>query len=490
MLRETEQWIAFIKNQLDKEGIKKRLDEPSIHNAGFLLNKINGIIADLDEPNISTYNYYPKLTWKDKKWDVTKNGYPRNLLTIIVVGKSVKIIRNNISEAIAYKLPYNEKEKRDYEKFTESALNIETWDILKNKGIALLYYYSTNKMLPDIKIYEYEENRTMTKSAEQSFQAMTNFEMATEGVIKKIKNSLPNCNIPAPKIIDKTNKRVLKWSIDKNELRIQIKLRGIVVSLSMDGKNYKGSGLSVINLVTKPIWEEVLGFFEENKENKKELKLLKPYHVEEDEESLQEVEGYKRVEEVINYLNQEYSLCKPSRIRKCFKGKSENDCIAVWKWGKGRYDILRITEKKVVYLYLNQKDAAIKSAGIKFNSIEEFYNSEELLNWIIRNEGKVSKEIRRRRIIIEENRGETIMSKNKKVVTSNENIKFDEKVEDTQPVGLESGFSQGYFECTLEVLKELYKDSSTDKESFIKIMKEREIKLRGMGRNCSLVRYL
>lgn len=82
------------------------------------------------------------------------------------------------------------------------------------------------------------------------------------------------------------------------------------------------------------------------------------------------------------------------------------------------------------------------------------------------------------------------MSKNKKVVTSNENIKFDEKVEDTQPVGLESGFSQGYFECTLEVLKELYKDSSTDKESFIKIMKEREIKLRGMGRNCSLVRYL
>lgn len=30
------------------------------------------------------------------------------------------------------------------------------------------------------------------------------------------------------------------------------------------------------------------------------------------------------------------------------------------------------------------KNAAIKSAGIKFNSIEEFYNSEELLDWIIR----------------------------------------------------------------------------------------------------------
>lgn len=474
MLRETEQWIAFIKNQLDKEGIKKRLDEPSIHNAGFLLSKINGIIADLEEPIVSTYNYYPKLTWKDRKWDVTKNGYPRNLLTIIVVGKSVKIIRNNVSEAMAYKLPYHGEEKRDYEKFTESVLNIETWDILKNKGISLLYYYSTDKMLPDIKVYEYEENRTMTKSAEQSFQAMTNFEMATEGVIKKIKNSLPNCNIPAPKIIDKPNKRVLKWSIDKNELRIQIKLREIVVSLSMDGKNYKGSGLSVINLVTKPIWEEVLGFFEEDKEN----------------EPLNKNEGYKKLEEVVDYLSKEYSLCKPSRIRRCWKGKSENDCIAVWKWGKGRYDILRTTEKNVVYLYPNQKNAAIKSAGIKFNSIEEFYNSEELLDWIIRNEGEVSKEIRSRRILIEENRGETIMPENKKVVTSSENMKFDEKVEDTQPVGLESGFSQGYFECTLEVLKELYKDSSTDKESFIKIMKEREIKLRGMGRNCSLVRYL
>lgn len=489
MLRETEQWIAFIKNQLDKEGIKKRLDEPSIHNAGFLLSKINRIIADLEEPIVSTYNYYPKLTWKDRKWDVTKNGYPRNLLTIVVVGKSVKIIRNNVSEAMAYKLPYHGGEKRDYEKFTESVLNIETWDILKNKGIALLYYYNTDKMLPDIKVYEYEENRTMTKSAEQSFQAITNFEMATEGVIKKIKNSLPNCNIPAPKITDKPNKRVLKWRIDKNQLRIQIKLRGIVVSLSMDGKNYKGSGVSVINLVTKPIWEEVLGFFEEDKENKKEMKLLKPYPVEEDE-SLNKNEGYKKLEDVAGYLNKEYGLCKPSRIRRCWKGKSENDCIAVWKWDKERYDILRITEKNVVYLYPNQKNAAVKSAGIKFNSIEEFYNSEELVDWISRNEGKVSKEIRRRRIIIEENRGETIMSKNKKVVTSNENMKFDEKVEDTQPVGLESGFSQGYFECTLEVLKELYKDSSTDKESFIKIMKEREIKLRGMGRNCSLVRYL
>lgn len=226
-------------------------------------------------------------------------------------------------------------------------------------------------MLPDIKVYEYEENRTMTKSAEQSFQAMTNFEMATEGVIKKIKNSLPNCNIPAPKITDKPNKRVLKWSIDKNQLRIQIKLKGIVVSLSMDGKNYKGSGVSVINLVTKPIWEEVLGFFEEDKENKKEMKLLKPYPVEEDE-PLSKNEGYKKLEDVAGYLSKEYGLCKPSRIRRCWKGKSENDCIAVWKWDKERYDILRITEKNVVYLYPNQKMLRLKVLELNLTALRNF----------------------------------------------------------------------------------------------------------------------
>lgn len=69
----------------------------------------------------------------------------------------------------------------------------------------------------------------------------------------------------------------------------------------MDGKNYKGSGVSVINLVTKPIWEEVLGFFEEDKENKKEMKLLKPYPVEEDE-PLSKNEGYKKLEDVAGYL--------------------------------------------------------------------------------------------------------------------------------------------------------------------------------------------
>lgn len=116
MLRETEQWIAFIKNQLDEEGIKRRLDEPSIHSAGFLLSKINRIIADLEEPIVSTYNYYPKLTWKDRKWDVTKNGYPRNLLTIVVIGKSVKIIRNNVSEAMAYKIAIPRRRKKGLRK--------------------------------------------------------------------------------------------------------------------------------------------------------------------------------------------------------------------------------------------------------------------------------------------------------------------------------------------------------------------------------------
>lgn len=479
MQRETEQWAAYIKNELVRKEIKRKIYGSTIEAASKLLYKINILISDLPEPKIGSTSCYLSITYYDEKYDTKSKGKkPKPLCQFLVIGKSIRAIRNNITEAILRNVDGAENLKVNKEDFTESVLNINDFDVYKNKAVSLLYLYYKGKELPGIKVYTYEEPKI--KSAERSFLAMTSFEMPTEGIIKKIKRSLPNIDVPSPEITDKPNKRVLKWHIGKDTLRIQIKLKGIVVSLQMDNKNYKGSAPSVVGLFSKPIWSDTLSFFEVDDLKVKGMKLItRTYGSPEEKEP-------EAPEFVTSFLSElrEYKVAEPSKIRPAF-GNQRGWCL-VWKWARDDCSVIRLTDKMEVSLYEHQPKPQISTAGKFFLNHKDFFNRDEFLNWAVEYENRTPLKIRK----LKHKRKEVV--EHKEEVTDNSANIFQAIEEVKKEVEKEPvlGYNDGYFDSTLEIVRELYEDSSISKKSFMEILKSKQEKLNKLGCKKSLIENL
>lgn len=438
MQRDFESWVEFVKNQISTKKVKYKIREEDIYGAATALERMGNLLPEMEDPAIHNIGTALHVKFYDKKFNLSKKGVKQFILVgMHVYGNSIILTRSEKSEAI---MEGTFDGSKGWNKPKESVPNVKNWDLYKSPSFKLLYLYTKGKPLPEITNFEYEHLNI--KNAEESYVNIKDFELPTKGLLKKLNEQFEG-EIPEPEILDSYTRRILKWKLNNQvEIKAIIRNGGLKIRVKYAGKVKKGSAASIISLLNTNIWTEMLNAFEESFVDYSRRQIL--------EKEKEFLKTSPFTEEAIKELKK-WGVPEPNNIQT--RGSSTK--YLVWKYGESFYILGCAVDG--TFNWYGKANSCVRFKHPKpFYNLQEFLNSEDFILWV---ENVVEKETldtswpRKKK-----------PSKRKEISPKISAYKEVEEVQDNSIPTMK--------DMAISVLKTLYKENSTNVQTFVKVIME------------------